>query len=233
MDYSSLSRVCIIPARGGSKRIPGKNIRPFLGKPVIYYAIQTALESNLFDEVMVSTDDEEIRQIALESGATVPFLRSKENASDTATTVSVLLEVLDQYEKIGREYKCGCCLYPVTPLTTVSHLHAGWQLIQSQDFDTVLPVLPFSFPIWRSVKRLGEQLKWIWPEHAMSRSQDLPMAYHDAGQWYWFQTVAIQTKKTLYTDYTGSILLDEMQVQDVDNESDWQVLELKYKSKSQ
>ncbi len=223
------SCICIIPARGGSKRIPGKNIRPFFGKPVIQYAIQTAMESGLFDEVMVSTDDTAIQQIALGAGASVPFLRSEENANDTATTVAVLLEVLDKYKQTGRSFDFGCCLYPVTPLTTVAQIQVGWQMMQTQQFDSVFPVVPFSFPIWRSVEREGDKLDWTWPEYAMARSQDLPKAYHDAGQWYWFRTQAIRDKQTLLTDNTGSILLDEMAVQDVDNETDWQLLEMKYR----
>lgn len=223
------SCICIIPARVGSKRIPGKNIRPFFGKPVIQYAIHTALQSGLFDEVMVSTDDEHIKEIALAAGAAVPFMRSEENANDTSTTVAVLLEVLDKYKQAGRSFDFGCCLYPVTPLTTAAQIQAGWQKMQTQQFDTTFPVVPFSFPIWRSVKREGDKLYWSWPENAMARSQDLPKSYHDAGQWYWFRTQAVQETKALLTDNTGSIVLDEMEVQDVDNETDWRLLEIKYR----
>lgn len=224
-----MSNLAIIPARGGSKRIPGKNIRHFFGKPVIVYAIQNAISSGLFEEVMVSTDDASIQKIALEAGATVPFLRSEHNASDNATTVSVLLEVLNAYEQIGRSFECGCCLYPVTPLTTTEQLQVGWQMLQTSNFDTVMPVVLFSFPIWRSVRRDGDTVQWIWPEHALTRSQDLAPTYHDAGQWYWFQSKVLLARQTLLTENTGSIILDEMQVQDVDNESDWILLEQKFR----
>lgn len=220
--------LCIIPARAGSKRIPSKNIRPFFGKPVIHYAIETALKSKLFDEVMVSTEDETIKRTALEGGATVPFLRTAETANDTASTVEVLLEVLGNYEKEGRSFSYGCCLYPVTPLTTVEQLQAGFEMLLAKHYDTVFPVVPFSFPIWRSVKRNGKKVAWNWPEYANIRSQDLPVAYHDAGQWYWFKTDVLQTKGVLLTDNTGSIVLDEQLVQDVDNESDWQMMKIKW-----
>jgi pseudaminic acid cytidylyltransferase len=223
------SRICIIPARGGSKRIPGKNIRNFFQKPIIQYAIQTALDSFLFDEIMVSTDDNVIKKIALDSGAKVPFLRSEKNADDTATTVDVILEVLEMYHVIGQSFDYGCCIYPVTPLTTVKHIQTGWQLLQTRKFDTVLPIVPFSYPIWRGLKKIDEKIEWLMPENALARTQDLPLTYHDAGQWYWFKTNALKSKRELLTDNTGSIILDELSVQDVDNELDWKMLELKYK----
>jgi pseudaminic acid cytidylyltransferase len=223
-----LNNICIIPARGGSKRIPGKNTRMFFGKPVIQYAIETARNCGLFEEVMVSTDDSSIKDIALEAGAVVPFMRSTVNANDTATTIAVLLEVLEAYTNNGRSFEYGCCLYPVTPLTTVTQLQSGFERMLSQSYDTVLPIVPFSFPIWRSLQREGNSINWTWPEHALARSQDMPVTYHDAGQWYWFQTEALMSKLALLTDNTGSILLDEMQAQDVDNETDWLMLEQKY-----
>lgn len=219
--------ICIIPARGGSKRIPRKNIRDFHGKPVIAYAIKAAIDSGLFTEVMVSTDDAEIAEISVSAGAKVPFLRSREASDDMASTVAVLLEVLHKYEELGKSFDDVCCLYPVTPLTTHVHLQKGWQRLHD-GFDSVMPILPYSFPIWRSVQPKGERLSWIWPEYAAKRSQDLPEAFHDAGQWYWVKTNKLLENRQLLTDNSGFIVLQETEAQDVDNESDWALMELKY-----
>jgi pseudaminic acid cytidylyltransferase len=223
--------ICIIPARGGSKRIPRKNIRDFHGKPVISYSIETALESNLFDVVMVSTDDEEIANISLSIGAKVPFFRSKKNSDDLASTVDVLEEVISNYQKFGKNFDNICCLYPVTPLTRISHLQNGLTRL-NEGYDSVFPIITFSFPIWRSLEINDEKIKWIWPENASKRSQDLPQAFHDAGQWYWIKTEKLLEKKQILTDNTGFILLDETESQDVDNDSDWKMMEIKYRFNS-
>ena len=141
-----MSSIAIIPARGGSKRIPRKNIRDFFGKPIIAYSIEAALASGIFDEVMVSTDDEEIAKVAQEYGAKVPFFRSEENSGDMAMTVPVLIEVLQEYEKIGRVYNYLCCIYPCAPFVTAGRLKEGMELLRSSGADSVLPVVRFSYP---------------------------------------------------------------------------------------
>ncbi|MBB6610436.1 pseudaminic acid cytidylyltransferase [Pontibacter sp. Tf4] len=224
-----MKAIAIIPARGGSKRIPRKNIKSFLGKPIIAYSIEAAIASGLFDEVMVSTDDAEIATIAEQYGAKVPFLRSNATADDYATTADVLLEVLKEYAGLKQEFAVGCCLYPTAPLVRISALKEAYDLLNSQHYDTVFPVLKYSYPIWRSLKLQEAKVSMNWPEHLNSRSQDLPAAYHDAGQFYWFKTVSFQRSKKLFTENSGAIELEELEVQDIDNETDWKLAELKYK----
>ena len=218
-----MGNLCIIPARGGSKRIPRKNIKPFLGKPIIGYSIELALKSGLFEEVMVSTDDAEIAEVAKAFGAEVPFARSAENANDFATTMAVLKEVLAAYEKQGRSFENVCCIYPTAPLIKEKALREGFEKLRLEGLTSVYPVTPFSFPIWRSVKIEAGKTKMNWPEFANARSQDLPKAYHDAGQWYWF--VPAKIGESLYSENSGAIVLSELEVQDIDSETDWQMAE--------
>jgi pseudaminic acid cytidylyltransferase len=225
-----MNRLAIIPARGGSKRIPGKNIKNFLGRPIIAYSIEVAIASGLFDEVMVSTDDDEIAKIALDCGATIPFMRSEENADDFSTTVDVLLEVLDNYKKQNTFFEQGCCIYPTAPLIKAERLRQGLSLMEGRQYATVFPVTAFSYPIWRSLKIKDDaKAEMLWPEHQNKRSQDLEAAYHDAGQFYWFNTAAIEREKKLFGDNTGIIKLDEIEVQDIDTITDWNIAEMKYK----
>lgn len=224
-----MANLCIIPARGGSKRIPRKNIRDFLGKPIIAYSIETALSTGLFDEVMVSTDDEEIANLAKTYGAKVPFLRSNENSGDFATTAEVLLEVIERYEAENKIFMNACCIYPTAPLISIEKLTLGHRELSSHHRDVVFPVVAFSYPIWRGLyKNSDNQIQMVWPEHLNSRSQDLAEVYHDAGQWYWFNIEVLKSKKTLFTDNTAAITLDPVEVQDIDNESDWMIAELKH-----
>ena len=219
-------RLAIIPARGGSKRIPGKNIRLFHGKPIIAYSIEVAIKSGLFDEIMVSTDDEEIKNIGLQYGAKVPFKRSEINSNDTASTLEVIREVLESYNNIGKSFTEVCCIYATAPLIKISHLKAGLELLKS-DIVSVFPVVPFSFPILRSLKVSEDNsVSMNWPEYSQARSQDLPLSYHDAGQWYWLRPELI--KDSLYAENSKAIVLSEMEVQDIDNETDWQLAELKF-----
>ncbi len=221
------NKIAIIPARGGSKRIPRKNIKHFLGKPIIAYSIETALKSNLFDEVMVSTDDEEIAEIAAQYGAAVPFLRSGENADDFASTGDVINEVLSRYKEGGRLFETGCCLYATAPFIEVAHLEKGYQKLVETGLLNVFPAVAFSYPIWRGVERMEhDEVKMCWPEYAMSRSQDLKKVYHDAGQWFWFK---VTERKLKPFESSAMIELDEIEVQDIDNETDWAIAELKYK----
>lgn len=220
-----MNNLAIIPARGGSKRIPRKNIRPFAGRPILAYSIEAALQSGLFSEVMVSTDDAEIAETALRYGATVPFMRSPENANDFAPTLAVIQEVLQQYEP--RRFDLGCCIYATAPLIQPAQLKDGLQLLQQNDYDVVFPVVAFSYPVWRALDRTPDgKTKMQWPEYQMSRSQDLSPLYHDAGQWYWFNPQRLSTG--LFTPNTGTIVLSEDQVQDIDTPTDWRLAEMKY-----
>lgn len=225
-----MSNVAIITARGGSKRIPRKNIRPFLGRPIIAYAIEAALQSGLFEEVMVSTDDAEIADVARSFGASVPFVRSAQNADDFATTTDVLLEVLADYKQINKVFDFGCCLYPTSPFVTASLLQQAFETLTTQSFDTVYPVQAFGFPIQRAVG-LNEagRVHWLQPEHQFTRSQDLEKAYHDAGQFYLFKTAALIESRKIISANSGGLVISEMQAHDIDTEEDWKVAEFKWK----
>ena len=224
-----MRKVAIITARGGSKRIPRKNIKDFLGKPIISYSIEKALKSGLFDYVMVSTDDNEIAEVAKYCGAEVPFMRSKENSDDFIGTADVILEVLTDLKKIGKQFDYACCIYPTAPLITVENLIESYKLLIDKQFDSVFPVCEFSYPIQRALEIKNSKTSMIWPENLNKRSQDLPAIYHDAGQFYWLNINSFFKEKKIFTQNTGSIVLNELQVQDIDNETDWKLAELKYK----
>ena len=222
--------IAIIPARGGSKRIPRKNIKDFLGKPVISFSISAALESNLFQEVMVSTDDEEIANIAMKYGAKVPFLRSPETSNDFAETAAVLKEVLTNYEKQGQFFDMVCCIYPVAPLISVSKIKEAFSLINEKKLDCCFPVCLYSSPIWRAIEMDKEnKVKMIWPENENKRTQDLPSSFFEAGQFFWFNTQNFLKTGEFMTDATGAIVLDDLHVQDIDTMTDWKLAELKFK----
>lgn len=220
-----MKNLCIIPARGGSKRIPRKNIKPFLGKPIIAYSIGAALKSGLFAEVMVSTDDEEIAEVAKQYGAKVPFMRSAETASDFATTADVLKEVLSKYQELGLEFDNFCCFYATAPLVQSKDVVSAFERLQSSDFTCVYPVVQFSYPIWRCLDIADDgTMTRHWPEYENSRSQDLPREYHDSGTFYWYKTKEWLSGK----NKIGGIIVDEVAVQDIDNETDWKLAEMKY-----
>ncbi len=225
---SSMRNLAIIPARGGSKRIQDKNIRDFLGKPIISYSIQAALQSGLFEEVMVSTDDKRIADIAAKFGCEVPFYRSAVTSTDFSTTMSVIKEVVSEYKnQLNKEFDFICCIYPTAPLIQVEYLKKGLKLLVNKNFDSVLPVVAFEYPIWRSFEITeGDKIKMIWPKYQNSRSQDLKKVYHDAGQWYWINMN--NNKDEIFTQNTGSIVLSEHEVQDIDNLTDWTMAEMKY-----
>jgi N-acylneuraminate cytidylyltransferase len=224
-----MSNLCIIPARGGSKRIPGKNIKDFCGKPIISYSIEAALASKLFDIVMVSTDDEEIRELAIQLGANVPFMRSADNANDMATTADVLVEVLIEYNMLGKEFSNGCCLYPTAPFVTAEKLEEGYNRLNSSDADVVIPVVKFDYPVWRGLRmHANHHVELVWKQHMQARSQDLEPVLHDAGQWYWFKADRFLQSKSLLTKNTLGMELSPLEVQDIDNTYDWHLAELKY-----
>lgn len=224
-----MSSVAIITARGGSKRIPGKNKKEFLGKPVLAYSIEAALKCGAFTEVMVSTDDEEIARIAKEYGAKVPFYRSAETANDFATTNDVLLEVLAEYEKRGQIFDLACCIYPTAPFVTAEKLTSAVEQLKASDADTLIPVVSFSYPPQRAMIVENERLVFEYPQYLDSRSQDLTPHYHDAGQFYVFRVPAFQKNRKLMVGNILPLVINEMEVQDIDTETDWKIAEIKYK----
>jgi len=225
-----MSKVAIITARGGSKRIPRKNIKPFLGKPIIAYVIETALQSTLFDEVMVSTDDTEIAEVAKAYGAKVPFMRSEKNADDYSGTADVLLEVLAQYEAMGKHFEYACRLYPTAPFVQVAHLQEAYEKLTTHNYDCVFPLVPFAAPIQRALRQdSAGKVSMFQPENYPKRSQDLEPAYHDAGQFYFFVPEALQKKRRLWTDHAAGIVLSPAEAQDIDSPEDWETAEFKYR----
>ncbi|MFZ1807730.1 MAG: pseudaminic acid cytidylyltransferase [Cyclobacteriaceae bacterium] len=224
-----MSRIAIIPARGGSKRIPRKNIRLFLGKPIIAYSIETALGCGLFDEVMVSTDDTEIAEVAKRYGAKVPFLRSNGSADDHATTTEVLIEVLNEYKHLNSNFEIGCCIYPTAPFVKMEDLSSGLKKLVDNNFDSVFPIVAFDYPIWRALKIVDNRVEMIWEEHSKARSQDLEEVYHDAGQWYWFNVNSLMKNSAVISGNSGGIELPSTRVQDIDTDRDWVLAELKMK----
>ena len=209
-----MSRLAIITARGGSKRIPKKNIRDFCGKPILAYSIEAALSSRLFDHVMVSTDNTEIAEIAKKYGAEVPFFRSEATSGDFATTNDVLAEVLAEYEKRDMHFDVACCIYPTAPFVTAEKLKAAVEQLEASDADTLIPVVSFSYP----------------PQRAMdSRSQDLQTHYHDVGQFYVFRTDRFAVNKKLMVGNILPLIVSELEVQDIDNLTDWKIAEMKYR----
>ena len=228
-----MKNIAIITARGGSKRIPRKNIKLFLGKPIIVYSIESALSCGLFERVMVSTDDFEIADIAKGAGAEVPFFRDAETSGDFTSTAEVITEVLSKLSKLGHDYDNICCIYPTAPFITNENLKEGFRLITENNYDSVFPVCQFSFPIFRAMKiNEAGQVAMIWPENMIKRSQDLPTTYHDAGQFYWLKRTSFINQPNLFTENSGSIILSELEVQDIDNLTDWSLAELKYQLKN-
>jgi pseudaminic acid cytidylyltransferase len=223
-----MANVAIITARGGSKRIPKKNSKLFRGKPIITYSIETALNSGLFDYVMVSTDDEEIAEIAKKNGAQVPFFRSKKNSDDFTGTADVATEVLTELAKINKTFTNACCIYPTAPFISNENLKAAYTLLIENKFDSVFPVCQFSHPIQRALEIKNNKIQMISPENLNKRSQDLSPAYYDAGQFYWLNVEAFLKTNKIFTSNSGSIILNELQVQDIDTETDWKIAELKH-----
>jgi len=225
-----MKNLAIIPARGGSKRIPRKNIKPFLGKPIIAYSIQAALECGLFDEVMVSTDDAEIADVARKSGAQVPFFRSKENANDFATLADVVLEVVTWYEKNRSKPENICCILATAPFVTAARLEGAYQKLVNDQLFAVFPVAKFSYPIQRAlqVNPVNHTVSMLHPENLTARSQDLEDFYHDSGQFYWAKVDVLEKGKSFLTSNTGIVELPQREVQDIDSEDDWIIAEQKY-----
>ena len=220
----------IITARSGSKRIPQKNIREFCGKPIIAYSIEAALESRLFDEVMVSTDSVHIADIATKYCASVPFLRSQESSDDYSSTTDVLNEVIKTYGMNGVMFDEFCCIYPTAPFVTAKKLVESYQILQAPDVYNVVPMVQFSFPPQRGMKVTSQgYLKPVDTDGINSRSQDLSVLYHDCGQFYWIKTEEFLNNDDFLNNHTKPFFVPETEVQDIDNETDWQLAELKYR----
>jgi pseudaminic acid cytidylyltransferase len=221
--------VAIIPARGGSKRIPKKNIKPFAGQSIIAYSIKAAEESNLFNRIIVSTDSKEIAEIAKSYGAEVPFMRPAELADDFAGTAPVLIHALNWLNEHGCYSKYFCCIYAAAPFIRSEDIKKGFHLLRQKNAVTAFSVTTFPYPILRGL-RIEEngRLKMFWPEHKKSRSNDLPEAYHDAGQFYWASTERFLKEKTLFSSDAVPIILPRYLVQDIDTPEDWKTAEKMY-----
>ena len=223
-----MSSVAIITARGGSKRIPKKNIKEFCGKPIIAYSIDAALKSGVFDDVMVSTDSEEIADTALKYGASVPFLRSEATSNDYAVTADVIAEVLEEYDKRGKAFDSFACIYPTAPFVTGERLAEAFSLLN--DADAVVSIVKYSFPPQRAFVINNGVLKYQYPQYEKARSQDLEPIYHDCGQFYFCKSDPFMAARSLILTNTKGYILPEEEVQDIDTMSDWEIAEEKYKA---
>lgn len=218
--------IAIIPARGGSKRIPRKNIKLFHGKPMIAYSIEAAIKSGCFDKVIVSTDDAEIADVAQQFGAQVPFMRPADIADDYATTLDVMKHALEWLEAQGDVIDNVCCLYATAPFVLPSNLKQGYEALQSGELDYAFSATSYAFPIQRALKLNAEgTVEMFQPEHFNTRSQDLIEAYHDAGQFYWGTTDAFKAKRPIFGVKSKAVLLPRKQVQDIDTPEDWDLAE--------
>lgn len=226
--------LCIIPARGGSKRIPRKNIKDFLGKPIISYSIEAALKSGIFDEVMVSTDEEEIAEVSKSFGAEVPFLRSSKNSNDQSGISDVILEVLRNYEKQKKSYTKICCLLATAPFVTPEILINAEVLMNKGHCSAVFTIQEFAYPYQRGLIQSDEgELVMKWPEYLNSRSQDLEKLYHDAGQFYMSKTESFKKHENFFISGSKGILLTDLDARDIDTDADWEIAEKLFKLKIQ
>lgn len=222
--------IAIIPARGGSKRILNKNIKNFLGKPIISYSIDAAISSNLFDRVIVSTDSNEIASVSKKYGAEVPFMRPENYSGDFIGTHEVMGHAVKWLEDSGEIIQYACCIYATAPLVQVSDLLKGFEIIRSGKWKSVIAATNYSYPIYRSFQKLTSGgLEMIFPEHYHSRSQDLPEVYHDAGQFYWAKPEIWKNKPQEYNHNNTIVPIPSYRVQDIDTLEDWENAEIKYR----
>ncbi len=223
-----MKRVAIIPARGGSKRIPRKNIKPFFGQPIIGYSIRAAQESGLFDSIVVSTDDEEIADVARSFGADIPFMRPPSLADDHTGTGAVVCNALNWFHQNGKTYDAACCIYATAPLLDPQRLKEGWDKLQGKRF--AFSVTSYAFPIQRALKQTADgSVDMFWPENLTKRSQDLEPAYHDAAQFYWGWTDAWLNGEIAFSPISAPVILPRTQVVDIDTPEDWEVAEVTYR----
>ncbi len=219
--------IAIIPARGGSKRIPRKNIKLFKGRPMIAYSIESALESGIFDRVLVSTDDEEIAEVASSLGADVPFLRPGNLSNDHTATVPVIKHAVEYLQEAGELFDFACCIYATAPFILVNDLKLAYEKIQHSNADYCLPVTTYSYPVQRSIyfSKSG-MIEMKSPKYNSIRSQDLEQYYHDAGQFYFGRTEAWLLEKPILSGKSLPLLIPRMRVQDIDTQEDWNLAEL-------
>lgn len=219
--------VAVIPARGGSKRIPGKNYKIFSGKPMIAWPIEAAKSSKIFDRIIVSTDSDEIAKISLEYGAEVPFTRPLNLSGDHIPTAPVLLHAIQWLMNQGVNAEYACCIYPTTPFIVAEDLNAGLQIVKHNRAPSAMTVTDFEFPILRALKTNEDgSLSFNWPENELTRSQDIPPFYHDAGQFYWVSVKDFCQQKRLLMPGTHPIFLPRERVLDLDTPEDWRYAEL-------
>ncbi|MGE8439391.1 MAG: pseudaminic acid cytidylyltransferase [Pseudomonas palmensis] len=224
-------RLAVIPARGGSKRIPNKNIKEFCGKPMISWAISTAMESGCFDKIIVSTDDSRIADLSRSYGADVPFVRPAALADDYTGTIPVIRHAIEECRAQGYEATFVCCIYATAPFITAADLREGLQLIQETNSPYVFSITSFPFPIQRALRLSGEgQVEMFNPEHVDTRSQDLEEAYHDAGQFYWGRTEAWEQEQAIFSTKSAAVVLPRHRVQDIDTLEDWTRAEWLFKA---
>jgi len=219
-------RVAIIPARGGSKRIPRKNIKEFNGKPIIVWAILAAQKSRLFDYIVVSTDDDEIKSVSEKNGAIVPFIRPADISDDDTPTVPVISHAVKEIDRLYQHVEYACCIYPCSPLLLASDMVKAFNKLESTGEDFVYPVVEYPHPILRSMRQTENgKMEFIYPEHELTKTQELESAFHDAGQFYWGRAEAWRELKKMHTDGLG-MEIPSYRVVDIDNEDDWKRAEL-------
>lgn len=221
--------IAIIPARGGSKRIPKKNIKDFHGKPMIAYSIEAAIKSGCFDQVIVSTDDQEIADVALKWGASVPFLRPKNISDDHATTLDVIVHAIEWMEQQDIQASAVCCLYATAPFIQPCDIQKGLELLRSSSAEYCFSATSFAFPVQRALKVSNSAtVEMFSPEYEQTRSQDLTEAYHDAGQFYWGQVSAFKKRNPIFSSDSKAVILPRIRVQDIDTVEDWDFAEKLY-----
>ncbi|NOU01168.1 MAG: pseudaminic acid cytidylyltransferase [Gallionella sp.] len=220
-------KLAVIPARGGSKRIPRKNIKSFNGKPMIAWSIEAAKSSGLFERIIVSTDDAEIAAVAKQWGAEVPFMRPEELSNDHAGTTPVIAHATQWAIDQGLYIEAVCCIYATAPFVQVDDLKRGWETLNSGDWDYAFTVTDFAAPIFRAFKETeAGGIEMFYPEHFATRSQDLPVALHDAGQFYWGRAAAWIEGKRIFDHRSKPVVIPRWRVQDIDTPDDWERAEI-------
>ncbi len=226
-----MSVVAVIPARGGSKRIPHKNIKPFCGKPMIAYSIKAAKNAGIFDRIIVSTDSKEVASIAKDFGAEIPFMRPVELADDFADTDAVTLHALKRLMEDGEKIDYICCIYATAPFVKAEYIIKGYNILRDEHAASCFSVTTYPFPIFRSLKINSQnRLEMFWPEYREQRSQDLPEAYHDAGQFYWANVKKYLKEKQFYSKNAVPVILPRYLVQDIDTPEDWEIAEFMFRA---
>jgi len=224
--------LAVIPARGGSKRIPQKNLKSFMGKPMIQYSIEAAITSSLFDDVIVSTDDEQIKKIGVSLGARVPFMRSPKLSDDRASLADVLLDSLDFVTKEdAKKFDAVCLILATAPFIEVRDLERGLEILESSEAPAVVPLTSFPFPIFRAQKIKNDgRMEMVWPEHELKHSTEFPETFHDVGQFYWLRVTDFMSEKKIYAKGAMPLLIPRHRVQDIDTQEDWDRAELIFKA---